>query len=189
MKVTRICLLIASLLVQQISVNAQEKTRLYKWVDDEGVVHYSDEPQAGAKQIEIEEVPTIQMGVPHIEKRRSNNKENETAAKNHEKPYSLLAISTPSDNGIVRNNGSFITLSAEIEPALRNEHQVQIFLDGRPVSQDPKSLSVTVKGVQYGAHTAKIVIIDKSNKPLQSSKTNKFHYLHVLKKKNSKPKI
>lgn len=37
---------------------------VYKWVDAQGLVHYSDEPEAGAKRITLPELSIVPYGIP-----------------------------------------------------------------------------------------------------------------------------
>ena len=36
----------------------------YRWVDEDGVVHYSDQPHPGAEEVELERAPAINMPAP-----------------------------------------------------------------------------------------------------------------------------
>ena len=38
--------------------------QVYRWVDEDGVVHYSDQPHQGAEEVELEGAPAINMPTP-----------------------------------------------------------------------------------------------------------------------------
>ncbi len=184
MKITYLSLLLAGFLIQTGDISAQEKTKLYKWIDKDGIVHYSDEPVNGAKQVEIEEVPTIQIKMPKL-------KELETAGDDVKSPkegdfYTSVSIIEPQNNGVIRNNGATVTISAQAQPALHKDHTVEIYLDGRIISKSPKSMSATANDVVYGPHTTMVIIKNKAGKSIRASQKHSFNLMHVLNKKRPK---
>ena len=166
-----------------LSSLAQEKKKLYKWVDENGNVHYTDEPRKGAKEITIKEVPAIKMKMPSVPKSNAgteNNNSEETPKAN----YQALVLTEPQNDGVIRNNAGAVTLTAQILPELKPDHGIRFFLDGKPVGKDPRSLSVTVTEVSYGLHSASFVILDKKGKQIEASKSNKFHLLNLVRRNN-----
>jgi len=173
-------LLISSLALAGV-VYAGEKKKLYKWVDERGNVHYSDEPHPGAEEIKIQEVPTIKMETPKVPKLiLPGGSGARSEDKNSRIVYQTVLLTEPSNDGVVRNNAGIVTLSARIEPALAPSHSLRYFLDGRPVGKDPKALSVTVENVDYGEHSASVVVLNKQGKQIQSSESNHFTLLHMI---------
>lgn len=162
-----------------ISLSAAEKKKLYKWIDENGNVHYTDEPRKGAEEITIKEVPAIKMKpvtIPNLQHTPTDPQSSPALA------YQNLTLLEPQNDGVVRNNAGAVTLTAQIEPELMPEHSVRFFLDGKPVDSDPQTLTVTVTEVSYGLHSASFVVLDKDGKQISSSKANTFHLLNLVRK-------
>ena len=54
-KITTTTLCIVAAVLMSFSASAQ---KMYKWVDDQGQVHYSDRPTKGAKELPVPHPPT-----------------------------------------------------------------------------------------------------------------------------------
>lgn len=163
-----------------ISLSAAEKKKLYKWIDENGNVHYTDEPRKGAEEITIKEVPAIKMKpvtIPNLGQTAPGNSQSNPVVS-----YQNLTLLEPQNDGVVRNNAGAVTLTAQIEPDLMPEHSIRFFLDGKPVDSDPRILTVTVTEVSYGSHSASFVVLDKDGKQISSSKVNSFHLLNLVRK-------
>ncbi|WP_444996568.1 DUF4124 domain-containing protein [Aliikangiella sp. IMCC44359] len=176
------------LFLQLSGVNGFEKKKLYKWVDKNGNVHYSDEPQKGAKEIEMKEVPAIKMETPDyeaIQKSFSNGKEAPDEVKEVQVDYNIELIE-PQNDGAIRTNDGTITLKGSLEPGLTGEHSIRFYLDGSLIKSERSALSATIKNVEYGAHTASVSVVDSLGKTIRSSNTHKFQVLKRLNLKRKK---
>jgi hypothetical protein len=181
----KLMLTLIGVLLLSANLSAGEKKKLYKWIGEDGRVHYSDEPHPGAQEIEVKEVPTIQMKTPTplpigLEDYESNPEDVDDTGEY----YRVLTLAEPQNDGVVRNNASVITLTANIVPALYNNHTIRFFLDGKPVSENPTATSVTVEEAEYGEHSAYFVILDEEGKLLQTSPVSRFNLLHIINKKS-----
>jgi hypothetical protein len=130
---------------------------LYKWVDDQGNVHYSDKPQPGAKQIVLPKpatfVPPPPAARPHgtgsdaprgLAPGAGSNQEPTAAG------YTSLAISSPADQDTLWNTDT-VTVNVSLAPALRSGDEVSITLDGN--TQSVQGTSATFTGLDRGPHT------------------------------------
>ncbi|TQV89149.1 DUF4124 domain-containing protein [Aliikangiella coralliicola] len=174
------------LLILSSSAAAEEKKKLYRWVDKHGNVHYSDEPRAGADEIEMKEIPAIKMKKPKIDTKHKVLLEKPEPARYQEfsNAYRSLTFLEPQADGVVRNNASAVSFKIQIEPTLLEGHSIRLFLDGKPVTDDLKSGEFVATKVAYGTHSASFIVVDATGKQLQSSETIKFNLLH-----NINPKI
>ena len=146
---TRISLHLTLLFLTLFALPAVLGETLYKWVDDQGNVHYSDKPQPGATKLHLPKpttyaAPTTAMPpqVSGAESKRGNR----TAA-----GYTDFEIAAPGPEQTYWNVQS-VTVSLSVQPALHNGDTVTITLDGK--SQGPgASTSATFDGLDRGAHT------------------------------------
>ena len=113
-----------------VAVSAMASTTpIYKWVDENGVTHYSDQPHPGAQKIQIQEAQTYKAPVgqrapPAIPRRPS------TAA-----AYSTCVVSRPTSQEMFQNTQT-VPASVHVEPDLRAGDRISVLMDGAPVSAD-----------------------------------------------------
>ena len=180
-KPVSLILLFSLLSLLSADAYSEEKKKLYRWVDEQGNVHFSDEPQKGAESFEMKEVPATKMQrtqFPEIQLPQSAQQTGGPAATTP--VYQSAALSEPLNGSIVRNNAGIITLSASIQPALKPGHSVRFFLDGKLVGKEPGTTSVTVEKVSYEQHKAYFIIVDSGGAQVQISDTVDFQLMHII---------
>jgi hypothetical protein len=152
---------------------AEEKKKLYKWTDENGVIHYSDLPQNGAEEIEMKLAPSIKMEKSPVIKipKLKNNRATVDA-------YDSASLSQPLDQGIIRNNTETVTLTADLQPALQDGHSIRFFVDGGLVKAEPGASSVEAKNIGLGQHSANFIVVNASGKQLITSSTVRFQRLN-----------
>lgn len=170
------------------AISEEKKKKLYKWVDKQGNVHYSDEPQKGAKEVKIPELPTVKMKTPKLDSidvgSNSNNREEPSLAVS----YQSLSLASPTNEGVIRNNGQVVEMTAQITPPLQEGHKLQFTLDGQTKSAEENELSVKFEKIEYGVHTAKVTVVDSTGFRLMTSEEVKFALLHIINPKKRKNK-
>lgn len=145
-------LLIASL------VNASE---VYRHVDENGNITFSDQPQQGADKIEVEPA-NIQSfpKAPVITALPENPDANFR--------YNTLTIVYPENETTLRNTGD-ISISAAVAPQLKKKHQVRFTDNGQTVAEPTDNLSIQLKNLSRGSHQLQAQILDEKGKVLISS--------------------
>ncbi len=136
---------------------------LYKWVDADGITHYSDRPAPGAEKVQIAAAQTYKgTPTPASTPRRA-------ATAPAAPRYSRLEITRPSEGEAFVNNGGSVDAVAAVEPVLANGHQLWFVLDGTR-QPDPAGGSLTMTfQVDRGTHTMAAVITDDTGRELMSS--------------------
>ncbi len=174
----RIFLFIFSLLIA-FGVHA----KLYKWVDENGEVHYSDSPpHKNAKEIKPPPLMTT-PAVKYTPKKKEAEEKEETATK-----YTDFKITSPGENETIRDNSGNVSISLSIDPPLdtKNGHSISILIDGRTKINKSKSLSHTLNYVDRGTHKLQAEIRNAKGKTIKSSNTVTIH-LHRFSKLHRKP--
>jgi hypothetical protein len=126
---------------------------LYKWVDEQGNVHYSDKSQPGAKQIKLPPATTFKMPEPVTAPTNDSDRPQQTDEDRapERAPYTAFEIAAPAPDQVYWNVTS-VTVSLKISPMLHPGDRVTITLDGHvegPMSQ----ASFTFEDLDRGAHT------------------------------------
>ena len=139
-------------------------TTLYRWVDAQGVTHYSDRPAPGAEKFEVaapsgrsaNSVSAAGTGTPRPAQKRPQDL------------YSRLEITTPTE-GQVFFTADRVPASVAVEPELASGHQVWFVLDGiRQMDNGGASLAASLEA-ERGAHTLTALITDADGRQLMAS--------------------
>ena len=145
---------------------------LYKWVDKDGEIVYSDEPpHEGAEPL----VPPPLTTTPAIKYKPKAKVETQDEEK--ETTYTLFTIKSPAHNETIRNNAGNITLSLAISPELDTKagHTITILLDSQSKIQGNTGLTVGLKNIDRGAHSIQAVIKNKQKKIIKSTSAVTIH--------------
>lgn len=138
---------------------AGSATTLYKWVDDDGVVHYSDQPHAGAEKIQVAKPQTY--AATRVPKPAPSSTTTQPApAQGY---YRRVQITSPSDGDVFVNTGGRVPVAVDLEPAIAPGHQLWFSLDGQRVeSLGVNATEGTLEDVDRGDHTVAVSITDAS---------------------------
>jgi hypothetical protein len=162
-----ICFLVSALVIINIA-----GAELYKGLDVEGNVIYSDKPFDDAEK--FTPPPISVMDKP---KAGTDEKAAET-----EKPvefkYMSFDIISPTNNQTIRNE-SDITVSLKLKPGLNTEegHSVWMMLNGKPVVKNSQSMSLQIEQVDRGVHQLQAQIRNKEGKIVVRTRTTTV-FLH-----------
>jgi hypothetical protein len=159
---------LALLCVFAVAAHAEE---LWRWVDENGVVHYSDRPHPGAERIQLR-APQTFTPPPVQERPRSQPTDAEADAGPR---YSGLRIESPAAGEMLWNIGGALPVQLSISPALSPDHQLRLFLDGRPVPNIPQATQFTINEVFRGEHQLRAAIVDGNGRELASSEAVTFY--------------
>lgn len=153
---------------------AAQATTTYKWVDKNGVVHYSDRPEPGAEKVELQEAQTFQAPRPSTTSRPATQRASGAAASQAQ--YDKLDLWKPENDETVANTGNRIDVRLRLEPELQPGHAIWLYLDGKRVDGLPQAgESFTVDNVWRGTHTLHAIVADRGGQPMARSQTVTFH--------------
>lgn len=146
----------------------------YRWVDEDGVVHYSDRPVEGAEEVSIDYIrPSSMARQPGTVLRRDRRAAADSAAAEQgAETYQSLEIASPAEEETIWNNAGLLTVSLSLQPGLQTGHRVRVYLDGTPT--DASSTSVELSDVYRGAHTLQAEVLDASGTMLLRSQPRTF---------------
>lgn len=164
-------------------VSAQAE--IYRSVDAEGNVVFTDEPIAGAEKIDISPSTVIsaEQGISTGDEEADEILKLSPEGFSATEPevdaipaYQVRVIAPAHDESIWVNNGD-VTVSLIVEPQLDTERGDLIVLnvDGAAVGQAQASTSFQLTNLSRGTHTATATIVDSNGSALTSSETITFH--------------
>jgi len=136
--------------------------QIYKWVDADGNVVYSDVPNNQAEEINPPEVNTVPM--PKLPPRPAAEEKDEPAGYNH------FSIASPRNDEVVRDNNGRLTIVLQTRPELQGGHYFSILIDGYVMVKKSTQYRVTVEDISRGEHKITALLRDANGKTLATSK-------------------
>ena len=164
------------------TVRTETKRVLYKTIDANGKVTYSDKPSKDAKKIPMSEGQSINLKPPKVNFYSSNEdqyQDNNTQSNG----YSSVSFIQPENDGVLRNNGGVATFEISIKPKLAKTDHVIFYIDGQQVDAMISGMSVTISNVEYGTHSASFAIADNNDRVRIKSGSLTFNLLHTVRRK------
>jgi Domain of unknown function (DUF4124) len=163
----------ALLLLLAVACAAHAET-VYKIVQPDGTVVYSDQPAPGAQKLDVKPIQTYQPPALPDTSAGAAASPAKAGAKTPFDGYTKFVISSPVPDATVRDNNGVVAVTLQIEPALQPGHKVEIRLDGKAIGTG-RSTSVTLTSVDRGTHTVDAVVMDASGKTLATTPPVTFH--------------
>lgn len=149
---------------------------VYKWTDENGLVHFSDEPHPGAERLNVGQ-PAV-YSPPPVHSPPPINLQSGQKATSTVTGYGDFGIVQPRPGATIRNNPGTIIVRFGIEPELRQDDHIRVLLDGQSVDTGPSTATtVELHRVNRGTHTLSAVIEDKAGKVLARASPVTF-YMH-----------
>lgn len=159
---------------EESASSAEESTSVYRSVDAEGRVVFSDKGSSGAKKIKVRDPITFPPGA--FTKPSSSlprGVEPETDDVKHE--YDTLVITQPLDDATIRSNSGNLTVEADLSPSLFPNHRLQLVMD-QQVHATNRGAAFQLINLDRGVHELRLQIVDansdaviKANDPVHIS--------------------
>ena len=146
--------------------------KVYKWVDDQGVVHYTDTPHQGAEEIKLHKETAPATPPQRTGKSSRESSGNKGIISGN---YDTFTIAEPENNQTVRSNQGLVSISFFIEPALQSGHKIRLFVDGRRLKNELTSTHFSLKGINRGTHSLRAEVIGEDGEPTASTDSITFH--------------
>jgi hypothetical protein len=166
------------LLVPLMTVADEEGEKIYRLVDEDGNVVYTDKPPSDdAEPVKLDPVTTVPA---YRDDNTSRNREGDT-----EQPsapaYGGLAITYPTPDEAIRHNGGQVPFELELQPAgieLAEGHRVEVVVDGS-VKGSGRPPTVTAGTIDRGPHNAFARVVDAGGNTLTQSQPVNFFLLRA----------
>ncbi len=155
---------------------------VFRWVDDDGQVHYSDRPQEGAESVILPEAQTFTAPVIERSRRTADDAKAEAASN-----YRKLTITRPADGQAAWDNPGDVAVALSLAPKLQSQHTVVLYMDGETAgSSSSGDLTFNLTGVLRGTHALRAVVQDATGNSLIESSPVTFtvHKTSVLNPNN-----
>jgi hypothetical protein len=145
---------------------------VWRWVDDEGVVHFSDTPVEGATLIDTSEASRT-TGARVYRNTAPGNEDGEQPAEEEAFKYQSLTIASPAAEETLWNIEGTLSVSLSLTPGLQSGHQVRVYHNGE--AQMVNSTSFTLDEVFRGVHNLQAEVLDETGRLMIRSQPNRFY--------------
>lgn len=155
-------------------------SKIYKYTDEEGNVHYTDsKPSEDAKEAKIKSISVVksQSPAPVTNRKRLAHKN-----KFPEQRFENFSIATPKEGANLWGTGGNVLASVNLSQELPPTYRIKFFLDGKPRGK-VKSSTQLIADVERGEHTLYAQIIEnQSRKVVKTTKKITFYIKQHSKK-------
>ncbi|MFV2004285.1 MAG: hypothetical protein ACC650_03725 [Gammaproteobacteria bacterium] len=171
MKIYSILSLLLPALLFTFAVNAE----MYKGLDDEGNVIYSDKPFDNSEKFTPPSLSIVDA--PKIPPKEEVIEEEKPA----ETKYTAFSIVSPTNNETIWNEPQLI-VSVRLKPALNTVqgHNIWLLMDDKPLVKNSKSLSLPIGRADRGEHKLQAQIKNKKGKIIKRTKTVTVHIKNTV---------
>jgi hypothetical protein len=166
-----ICL-VSTLLAAPVAV-----AQIYKVVDANGNVVYTDVPPLGKDATRVVVEPVNSYAVP--EAPAAEDAPGSTGAAVDATYYNAVEIVEPGNDAAIRENAGNLVVSAATSPPLRGDHALVLTLDGRDLDIAADGGVFVLTNVDRGSHQAIVKVVDASGATVKQSAPVSFHMLRA----------
>lgn len=158
---------LAVTLVVATLIAAPAGAEVYRWVDDQGVTHYSDQPVKGASKPDLPRLQSMQApAAVAAGKKKGATTDGDAGG---------LNLVRPGTDETFRDARGLVPVQVELERDLAEGETLQYVLDGEPVrGADGRRTSLQLQGVPRGTHAISAVIL-RGEEPVARSQAVTFH--------------
>ncbi|WP_051326468.1 DUF4124 domain-containing protein [Aliagarivorans taiwanensis] len=135
---------------------------VYQWTDEQGNLHYSDQPREGATQIDVDVTPPISEG-PIAVPRPPTGSDAATIVQYQ------VSIVQPQDQQTLRDNQGTIIVRATTNPPAPSSLRYRLLLNGDPQGRLHENGQFRLTNVERGEHLLAVELVDTTGKKIASS--------------------
>ncbi len=160
------------LFISLIFVPIVQAETVYKTIDAEGNIVFSDTPSAGAEEIKIKEAQAIKP--PKARSFKLSPDEDISKKFN----YTKLAIASPENDSTIHGGEGNVNITVTLEPDLEENDIIVLSMDGKEMLSG-RSPQILLENVDRGTHTISVVVKNEVEKVLKRSAKVTFHVRRI----------
>lgn len=162
------------LLLLAFALPAAAATEVWRWVDAQGVVHYSDQRVPGAERVTIGGTPSA-ASPSTPSPRPAAGSEPRPAVQRAPVRYTRCAIALPEAEQVFMAPEP-VVMSLDVRPRLQSGHAVRATLNGEPMKGwSPSSLGHTLSDLPRGSYTLAAQIVSADGRTVCTLAPVTFH--------------
>lgn len=143
--------------------------QIYRVVDENGNVTFTDQPPAGEENAEKIEIQTTNTSPPPATNLYQPSKDKSEDEEDEQSGGYQVAITAPANETIIPRGPGNFSVSASVSPSLGSGHMLQLLMDGAPREEPQTGTSWALTNVFRGEHNISVAVVDKDGKQLATS--------------------
>ena len=180
-------LFFTGLLALSVGLDVALAKTIYRYVDENGTVVYTDKEIKNAEEIEIEEPEPVEREQKSQQVNSLSGNQTSTLGQPAigtlgQEPvfeYTDFRIIQPSNDDTIRENSGTVQVSVRVSPTLYPGHKVTLSMNGRRVGDGKSSGQFSLSNVDRGQHQLVAQIIDQEDKVIKSTPAVTFQLFRV----------
>lgn len=171
-----------------VAMNSLAATKIFKTVDADGNVVFSDLPPGASQNAETVEVqePNVFTSDATITPLPGDGEpwavagEDEDEGPELTQGYRSVTIATPAHDASVRENTGNVNVVAQLVPALQSGHSARLLLDDVAAGlagTAGEDVTFVLTNIDRGTHTLKVEVLDGNGAVVFQSNQSTFHLL------------
>ena len=153
-----------------LTSQAQARREVWQWRDADGVTHFSDFPQPGARKVILNGAPTTSAPPPASAAAATPSR----AQPAPEVVYDRLEIWSPENGASFFEADSVVSIRIRAEPEVGPTHRLLTYLDGKLLPGE-NATEHSLTNVERGVHSVTSVIVNREGRELIRSEPVVFH--------------
>lgn len=147
----------------------------YRWVDENGVVHFSDRPIEGAERVYLPETNPNRRPVATPRTYTAPSRASSEDAAEPEAPfrYESLIVTAPAAEETLWNIEGVLDVALDLRPGLRPGDQVRVYFDGE--ARMVSGTNFRIEEVYRGVHNLQAEVVDPTGNLMIRSLPNRFY--------------
>ncbi len=143
------------------------QAEVYRIVNPDGSITFTDQPQQGAEAVKLPPVSTYPAPRVSAPVQASSGQDGESA----DASYSSFVVAAPAPETTIRDNQGNVSMQIRVEPALQVErgHRIQFMVDGVDQGEPSASAGVTFQNMDRGSHSLSARLIDAEGTTLMTA--------------------
>jgi len=144
----------------------------YRWVDEDGVIHFSDRPQEGAEVVQLSEYSRNTGARLYTDSNPANDDDDDEGA-DAAFSYQSISITSPGSEQTLWNIEGVLNVAVSLTPGLQRGHRVRAYFDGQ--ARMVGGTTFQIEEVWRGAHNIQVEIVDSTGKLMIRSEPSRFY--------------
>jgi hypothetical protein len=144
---------------------------VYKWVDADGVVHFSDQPSPGAEKIYTSSPSAAAASEPNS---AAGSRQAPKSVQASGLRYAEFSITSPVNDQTFFGD-DVIAVHLNLEPGLKPSQSITWHLNGQQLEFPPNATSFPLPHLDRGAYTLAATITDQETSESQNSNSVTFY--------------
>jgi hypothetical protein len=142
--------------------------QIYKHVDEDGNVTFTDRARPNATPVEIRTTNTLSPPSPDAYPLPDSEATNEATSEAAAVEFQVTITNPANETIIARGPGNF-TVTSSVTPSLSNGHQLQLMMDGVPREEANSYGTWPLTGVFRGEHKLEVSVVTTAGEIVSTS--------------------